>query len=375
MIDPQVMTRQFCDLVRIDSPSLHERRVITALRDALAEMGIYAEEDNAAAELGGEAGNLIARVPGVPGAPPVLINAHVDTVEPGCGIKPQVEGTHICSAGDTILGADDKAGVTIILTTLRHILEEGLPHPPLEVVFTVAEEIGLHGARALDYDHLRAKMGIVLDGGQTAGVITNAAPSAYRLTWEVRGVAAHAGVCPEQGINAIKVAAEAIAAMPLGRLDHETTANIGVIEGGEATNIVPERVVVRGETRSHDESKLEAQKDLMVRAFAEAAERAGAQVRADVTRSYRRFHIAEDEPVLQYAWHAAQNLGLEPRAERGGGGSDANIFNEHGIPSIIIATGPADVHTVNESVDVERMVESARWLTEILRLIAADANA
>jgi len=375
MIDPQAVTQQFCDLVRIDSPSLRERRVIAAIHDTLAEMGVYAEEDGAAAALGGEAGNLIARVPGVAGAPTVLINAHVDTVEPGCGIEPQVDGTRICSAGDTVLGADDKSGVTIILSALRHILDEELPHPPLEVIFTVAEEIGLHGAKVLDYEALEARMGIVLDGGRTMGVITNAAPSAYRLAWEVRGVAAHAGVCPEQGVNAIKVAAEAIAAMPLGRLDHETTANIGVIQGGEATNIVPERVVVRGETRSHDESKLEAHKDLMLGAFAEAAERAGAQVSADAARSYRSFHIAEDEPVLQYAWRASQNLGIEPRTERGGGGSDANIFNEHGIPSIIIATGPADVHTVNESVDAERMVESARWLTEILGLMAADANA
>lgn len=374
MIDLQRIIEEFCTLVRIDSPSLHEADVVAYLRDRLTEMGISAEEDNAAAKLSGEAGNLIARLPGVPGAPTVLINAHVDTVEPGRGIRPQVEGTMIRSAGDTVLGADDKAGVTIILATLRHILDENIPHPPLEIVFTVAEEIGLCGAKALDYDSLNAEMAIVLDGGRTMGVITNAAPSAYRLEWEVRGTAAHAGVCPERGVNAIRVAAEAIAEMPLGRLDHETTANIGVIEGGEATNIVPARVVVQGETRSHDEDKLERQKDLMVHAFEAAAERHGAEVSTEVTRSYRSFDISPDEPVFQYAWRAAKALGFPPQAERGGGGSDANIFNEHGIPSIIIATGPADVHTVNESVDAERMVESTRWLTGILELIAADAR-
>jgi len=375
MIDLQAVIDEFCALVRIDSPSLREEQVVHAIHDRLAEMGIVAEIDGAAEAVGSEIGNLIARVPGEPGAPTVLLNAHVDTVEPGCGIRPTVEGTRICSAGDTVLGADDKAGVTIILAALRHILDGELPHPPLEVVFTVAEEIGLCGAKALDYDALKARMGIVLDGGRTMGVITNAAPSAYRLAWEVTGAAAHAGVCPERGINAIRVAAEAIAEMPLGRLDHETTANIGAIAGGEATNIVPERATVRGETRSHDEGKLEAQKGRMVGAFEAAAGRHGAQVSVEVTRSYRSFHIERDEPILDYAWRAAEALGVPPQSERGGGGSDANIFNEHGIPSVIIATGPADVHTVNESVDAEVMVESARWVTQILQLIAADAGA
>ncbi|MGD9495268.1 MAG: M20/M25/M40 family metallo-hydrolase [Armatimonadota bacterium] len=371
MIDQQQIIEQFCDLVRIDSPSLHEAAVLAAIRDRLAEMGVEAEVDDAGASIGGESGNLIARVPGSAGAPTVLLNAHVDTVEPGCGIEPQVEGTRICSDGRTVLGADDKAGVTIILAALRHILDEGLPHPPLEVVFTVAEEIGLCGAKALDFAALRARMGYVLDGGRTMGMITNAAPSAYRLAWEVTGVAAHAGVCPERGVSAIRVAAEAIAQMPLGRLDHETTANIGVIRGGEATNIVPEHTTVRGETRSHDEGKLERQKGLMVEAFAQAAQRHGAHVRVDATMTYRRFHIGQDQAVLRYAWQAAERLGFPPQVERGGGGSDANVFNEHGIPSIIIATGPADVHTVKEWVDAQTMVDSARWLTQILGMIAS----
>jgi len=374
MIDSRSMIDEFCDLVRVDSPSLRERAINALLRDRLAEMGIEAHEDGAASELGGEAGNLIARVPGVAGAPTVLINAHTDTVEPGCNICPQVEGDVVCSDGTTVLGADDKAGCTIILATLRHLLDEDLPHPPLEVVFTVAEEIGLCGAQAMDYDGLEAQMGYVLDGGRTMGVITHAAPSAYKLEWAIHGVAAHAGVCPERGINAIKVAAEAIAEMSLGRLDAETTANIGVIRGGDATNIVPELVSVRGETRSHSDEKLERQRDLMVKAFEDAADRHGATLDANVTSTYRSFDIGRDEPVLDYAWRACEALGFEPQMERGGGGSDANVFNEHGIPSVIIATGPADVHTVNESVDAERMAESAQWLTETLRLIAEEAK-
>ena len=374
MIDPQAMCLEFCDLVRVDSPSLQEARIVALISERLAEMGIESHTDDAGEKLGGEAGNLIARVPGVEAAPTVLINAHVDTVEPGCGISPQVDGTCIRSDGTTVLGGDDKAGCTIILALLRHLIYEDLPHPPLEVVFTVAEEIGLYGAIELDYDALDSKMGYVLDGGKTMGVITNAAPSAYRMQWHIHGVAAHAGVCPENGVNSIRVAAEAIAEMPLGRLDAETTANIGVIEGGKAANIVPPLTFVRGETRSHDEDKLERQKDAMVSAFEDAARRHLAEVEADVKLNYRRFEIDRDEPVLDYAWRACETLGYEPQIERGGGGSDANIFNANGIPSIILATGPAEVHTVNEWVDAERMAESALWLTETLGLIAAEAR-
>lgn len=374
MIDTQAMIEEFCDLVRVDSPSLREAQIIAEIRDRLAAMGVEAHTDDAGEKLGGEEGNLIARIPGVEGAPTVLLNAHVDTVQPGCDVSPQIDGTCIRTDGTTVLGGDDKAGCAIILATLRHLIEEALPHPPLEVIFTVAEEIGLCGAVALNYEELGAEIGYVLDGGRTMGVITNAAPSAYRMTWQVHGAAAHAGVCPEEGINSIRVASEAIAEMPMGRLDEVTTANIGVIEGGKATNIVPELTIVRGETRSHDEGKLERQKDAMVGAFEEAARRHGAEIEAEVRLNYRRFEIDRDEPVLDYAWRACESLGFEPNIERGGGGSDANIFNEHGIPSVILATGPAEVHTVNEWVDAERMAESARWLSETLGLIAAEAQ-
>ncbi|HCA47760.1 MAG TPA: peptidase M20, partial [Armatimonadetes bacterium] len=312
MIDPQAMMSEFCELVRVDSPSLREAGVAALIHDRLAEMGVESYIDQAAATVGGNSGNLIAHVPGIPGAPTVLLNAHMDTVEPGCGICPSIDGTRVCSSGATVLGADDKAGCTIILGTLRHLLDERLPHPPLEVVFTVAEEIGLVGAQALDFGALKAKMGYVLDGGRTMGVITHAAPSAYKFEWEVRGVAAHAGVCPERGINSIRVAAEAIAEMPLGRLDAETTANIGVIRGGDATNIVPELTRVRGEARSHSDAKLERQRGLMVRAFEQAAQRHRASVEAQVTSTYRSFDVAREEPVLDYAWRACERLDFEP---------------------------------------------------------------
>lgn len=371
MISTQAIIEEFCELVSIDSPSRHEAEVNAFIRERLSEMGVASRDDGAAQRVGGNAGNIIAHVPGMAGAPTVLLNAHTDTVQPGCGIKPQVEGTVIRSDCSTVLGADDKSGVAIILAALRELLAEDLPHPPLDVVFTVYEEGGLHGAKQLDYDDISANMGYVLDGGRSMGVITNAAPSACGLSWRVRGKAAHAGVCPEQGINSIQAAAAAIASIPLGRLDFETTANIGLIEGGAATNIVPELTLVRGETRSHDEDKLQAQVDRMVEAFEVAAQRQGAEVETEVRRSYTSFRVAEDEPVLRYAWRAAEELGFEPRTETGGGGSDANVFNERGIPCVILATGPAEVHTVNEWVDAERMAESARWLVKTLDMIAA----
>lgn len=374
MIDTQAMIEEFCELVCIDSPSLEEAAVNAFIRERLAEMGIESRDDGAGERVGGNAGNIIAHVPGTVDAPAVMLNAHTDTVEPGRGIKPQVEGTVIRSDGTTILGGDDKCGVAIILATLRELLAGDLPRPPLDVVFTVYEEGGLHGAQHLDYEDISAVMGYVFDGGRAMGVITNAAPSAFGMTWRVKGVAAHAGVCPERGVNAIKAAAEAIAAIPLGRLDDETTANIGIIKGGTATNIVPELTIVRGEARSHSEEKLQAQVDLMVAAFEAAAESADAQVEAEVSRSYTRFCIDREVPVLDYAWRAAESLGFSPCLETGGGGSDANIFNERGIPSIIVATGAAEVHTVNEWVDGERMAESARWIVETLGLIATDAG-
>jgi hypothetical protein len=301
------------------------------------------QTDDAASVLGGNAGNLIARIPGVPDAPTVLINAHVDTVEPGCGICPQVNDTVICSDGTTVLGADDKAGCTIILTTLRHLIDEAIPHPPLEVIFTVAEEIGLYGAQALDFDALQSTMGYVLDGGRTMGVITNAAPSAYRLAWDVHGVAAHAGVCPERGINAIRVAAEAIAEMPLGRIDHETTANIGVIAGGKATNIVPE--LRHGPRRDaqprRDQARAPARPNAQAHSTMPHAvttlkrtQRCGIRTAVSASR--------EDEPVLRLclAGMRAPSASSHAPMDAAAGGATRTSSTSTAYPSVILATGP-----------------------------------
>jgi tripeptide aminopeptidase len=372
MIDRDRMISEFVELARIPSLSRREGAMAEALMQRLEALGISATTDATGEAIGGEVGNVIAHVPATAAELPCLmLNAHIDTVGPGEGIEPVVEDERIASSGETIVGADDKCGVVILLEVVRCIIEERIPHGGLDLVFTVAEEIGLHGAKHLDYSKLRARMAYVLDGGQEAGVITRAAPYANSIKFTVRGRAAHAGVCPEKGVNAIRVAAAGIAAMRLGRLDDETTANIGVIRGGEASNIVPEHCYIEGEARSHDEQKLRSQTDHMVKCMQAAAASAGAQVEIDLQRSYNGFCLGESDPVVALAVAAARSLGVEPKLRVGGGGSDANIFNEHGIPAVILATGAAEVHTTSEYVSIPTMIQCGQWLVQVLRELSA----
>lgn len=368
MVDRERMVGEFVELVRIDSLSKHESAMAEAVMGKLRGLGFEPATDGVGEALGGDVGNVICHVPATAdGLPCLMLNAHLDTVKPGTGIEPVVEGDCIHSAGDTIAGADDKCGVVVVMEAVRSVLEEGLRHGGLDVVFTVAEEIGLHGAKHLDYSRLRAEMAYVLDGGEEAGCITRAAPYANSVNFTVRGKAAHAGVCPERGVSAIQVAARGLTAMALGRIDEETTANVGVIEGGEASNIVAARCFLDGEARSHDEAKLRAQTDHMVRCMREATEGTGAQVEIDIRRSYNGFRLEAEDPVVALALAAAGGLGTEPKLQIGGGGSDANVFNERGIPAVILATGAAEVHTTNEHASIPTMLHCARWLVEIVR--------
>ena len=369
MIDANQIAAEFCELVRIDSLSGEEAAVAEVLVAKLQALGLTVERDNAGAAIGGQCGNIIARLPANdPAKPTIMLNAHMDTVKPGQGIEPIVEGDIIHTDGSTILGADDKAGVSIILAGLREIIAENVPHGELEAVITIAEEIGLFGALHLDYARIKSQFALVFDGGRERGIMTTAAPAAAKLTFNVFGVAAHAGVCPEKGSSAILAASRAIAGMKLGRLDDETTANVGIIQGGAARNIVPDHCRVDGEARSHDQAKLTTQIAHMRERFAQACtEVPGTRVEVEEESSYKSFNLAADDPLVMLVSNAARALGIEPRMEVGGGGSDANVFNARGIPAIILATGPADVHTLQESVAISKMVEGARWLVETVR--------
>jgi tripeptide aminopeptidase len=363
------MVDSFCSLVRITSLSGHEATVAEALARQLTELGLSVEFDKAHEPIGGEVGNLIAKLPATdPYLPTLMLQSHMDTVTPGHGISPQVGEEFITSAGDTILGADAKAGINVILHAVREVVSLDIAHGELQVVLCIAEETGLFGARYLDYSAVSPAYCFVFDGGRQAGGMVIGAPSAYKLTWEVRGKAAHAGVHPEQGINAVQAAAAGIARMRLGRIDFETTSNVGIISGGQARNIVPDCCMVEAEARSHDHDKLESQLAHMTMCMAHAAEEYGAEfVEVERVLSYKRFRLEEEAPIVRIASSAAEAIGIEPSTEIGGGGSDANIFNDRGLPAVICATGAESPHTLTERLNIAEHVRCAEWLVEIVR--------
>jgi len=377
MIDRTRLVAEFLELVRIDSLSRREGRIAKRLGETLTGLGAAVEEDDAGQKVGGEAGNLLAKLPGtVPGAPALLLCAHMDTVVPGENVKPVVSGDVIRTDGTTVLGGDDKSGLVAILETLRVLREDRIPHGPIDVLFTICEEYGLLGAKHFDAGRLRARTGLVLDVDGACELVVRA-PAANKMVFTVHGLEAHAGVCPEQGISAIKVAGEAIAAMRLGRIDAETTANLGMIEGGLAVNIVPNRVRLRGEARSLSLQKLEAQTDHMRRCFEEAAARHRARVgerlhtaRAEtrVERDYDRLDLPVDAPIVRLTERAAANLGKPFTTRATGGGSDANVLNGHGLQVANLACGMREIHTVNEWIDVKDMVATTELLLETVRL-------
>ncbi len=361
----------FLELVQIPSPSGREGKVAQVVRSRLEELRLTVEEDRAGAGFGGEQGNLIVRRDGDLPRPPLLLNAHLDTVLPCEGVRPIVEGDKVRSDGTTILGADNKAGVCVLLELLRVLKEDPIPCGPLEIVFTVGEETGLHGARHLDYSQVTAKVGFVFDSGPPVERVTVGAPSQKSLRAIIKGRSAHAGVSPEKGINAIVLASRAIARMPLGRIDEETTANIGVIQGGLATNIVPEEVTVDGEARSHDPSKLERQTREMVRLLVQEAEIGRGRAEIKVWDVYKGFRIGADHLVCQVVQKALSAMGLLPRWEISGGGSDANVFNEHGIPCVIVCCGEESPHSPeNERLDIPSALQSVELAKNLVAAFA-----
>ncbi len=361
MINPDRLVNTFLELVRIDSPCGHEGAIGRDLMARLKGLNLAVTQD--------ATGNLVARLDGAGEGrrdATLLLSAHMDTVGTDTGIKPIVEDGIIRSDGTTILGADDKSGVAVILEVLQVLTEGRVGHSPLEVVMTVGEEVGLVGAKALDMGQLQAKEGIVLDSGGPSGTIIVSTPYQDKLFATVHGRAAHAGAEPERGINAIRVAAEAIAAMPLGRIDEETTANVGLIRGGIATNIVPDKVELHCEARSRDEAKLIAQMDAMRAALEEAAARHNAAVGFQQERSYNGFTLSPETPIVKRVAAAMEAMGLVPLLLPSGGGSDANVFAAEGITSVNLSTGMAKVHTVKEHIAIKDMVHSAELLLQIV---------
>jgi tripeptide aminopeptidase len=347
------------ELVQIDSISKREGRIAERLARELTALDARVEFDGAGARVGGEVGNLIAHVAGTADAAPLLLCAHMDTVEPGVGVRPIVDGDVVRTDGTTVLGGDDKSGVAIVLECLRACREATSRHPPLEIVFTICEELGLLGARHLDVDRVRARRGLVFDS-DAAGVVFTRAPASNHLEVVVYGRAAHAGMAPEQGVSAIQVMADAIARMRLGRIDEETTANLGVVSGGRAVNIIPDEVSLRGEARSHDTAKLDAQCAHMRRCFDEAVARfPGSRVSFVIEPSYGAMHVPDDAPIMRLVRAAARRVGRTIASEAMGGGCDANILNQRGFEVVNLGTGMRDIHTTKEWLKVSDMVAAA----------------
>ena len=368
MVNKDRLINEFLHLVQIDSLSGQERQIADYLKQKLTSMGLAVKEDRAGEKAGGNAGNIIAKIPGNnSSAPVIMLCAHMDTVEPGIGVKPVIKNDIIFSDGKTILGSDDKAGIAAILEAILQIKENNISHGGIEVVFTIWEEGGLFGAKYLEYGLLEAKIGYVLDSDGSPGTIITRAPSQDKIYAEIHGRAAHAGINPESGINAILVAANAIAGLKLGRIDEETTCNIGVISGGKATNIVPDLVKIEGETRSLVAAKREAQTTLICNSINETAARFGTQAVIKSEPEYANYNLSEEDLSVKIAVIAAQNLGLTSRLEKTGGGSDANVFNQVGIQTANLGIGMRKVHTKEEYIAIEDLVNNARYLVEIIK--------
>jgi len=379
MIDPARIKDEFLELAGISSLSRREGAIARRLEGILKGMGASVEVDDAGEKVGGETGNLLARFTGTKaGEPPFLLSAPMDTVGPAEKIHLVVEGDIVRTDRSTVLGGDDKAGIVAIFEAIRVLRERNIPHGDIEVVLSICEETGLLGAKHFDTGRIRSKRGLVLDVDGVCELITRA-PAANRLSFTVTGLEAHAGICPERGMSAIQIASEAIAGMKLGRVDGETTANLGVIQGGLSTNIVPTRVVVNGEARSLDVGKLEAQTRYMRERFEEAVARhsvrledgerkASVEIKSD--RQYERLNVADSAPVVALVAGAARELGRAFRTRATGGGSDANVYAARGIEIANLGCGMRDIHTVNEWVDLKDLQVTASIVLETVRLNA-----
>lgn len=356
------VVKRFIDYVKIPSPSGKEEAFADYLCQEIKELGLKTYQD--------KIGNIYINIKGNnPCSNPILLNAHIDTVVHDTEIVPQIRSGTITSKGDTILGADNKAGVAVIMEVLNWIIENKIKHPDIQVIFTVQEEIGLKGAKQIVPGWIMPNIGYVLDGG-AIDIIHNAAPSQINIHAEVIGRAAHAGVHPEEGISSIIVISEAISKMKLGRIDCETTANIGIIEGGAATNIIPEKAYIKGEARSHNVLKLKKQVLNMKNALKKTCRKYHAKLKLKIEKAYDSFYVGCKDEIIKHAESGMKKICIKPSLKITGGGSDANVFNKLGIKSIILGVGAGHVHTKNECIRIKDLQKSVRYLLEIIKSYA-----
>ena len=368
-VNKERMLAEFKEVVAVPCHSLQERPVFELLRAKLEVLGFTVEEDDAGEKLGGNCGNLWAFLPGnKAGATSVLFSAHMDGCEPCGGTTVVQKDGYLYSDGTTILGGDDKSGVVGILEGVRMLVEENAEHGDIQILFTIAEEGGVNGSRCMDRSKLKAEVAYALDGEGAPGEVVIGAPGQYKWKISVHGKTAHGGVEPEKGINAIMIAAKALAEVErYGRIDEETTCNVGIIGGGVATNVVPDLVVIEGDVRSRNNDKLEAVREELVSTICNAVEKFGGKVTAEVEHKYSGFFIDTNSTVVKLAERACELYDLPLDITQTGGGSDANFFNTYGVPCVILGTGMKNVHTVDEFLEEEDLYNSALMVYGILQ--------
>ena len=374
-INEKRMVQTFVELAKIKSLSGQEAGVARYLARELKAMGAEIHMDAAGEKTGGNTGNLIARFKGTVDSAPFLLSAHMDTVGPAENVKPVIRADRVTSDGSTILGADCKAGIAIILETIKTLQERNMPRPPIDAVFTISEEMALMGAKYLDYSRIKARYGLIFDNERPIECVITEAPAANKMDIRVYGIAAHSGVAPERGISAIEVVSKAIAGMKLGRIDSQTTANIGFISGGNAINVIPPLVEMKGEVRSHNILKLSKQTSHMEDCFKKAVRKAFIRVKGRtlkpsyeflVERKFPGLAISRGNPVLTLISAAMKDMGFKMKTFASGGGTDANIMCGHGIEAPILATGMREVHTTGEYLDLKDFFNCARLAVRIV---------
>lgn len=369
LVDKERLVNGFLELVKVDSETGEEKQISELLKRKFTQLDLKVEEDDAKAKTGHAANNLICTLPGNAKGTPIYFGSHMDTVFPGKGVKPSIASGWIVSDGTTILGSDDKAGLAAILEALRVIQEAHLSHPDVQVIVTVGEESGLLGAKALDTHLVKAKYGFALDSDGPVGDIIIAAPYQTKFKVDLFGKTSHAGIAPEKGISAITMASKAIAKMPLGRIDKETTANIGHFEGGKATNIVCDYVRILAETRSLVQSKMDAQVRRMTDAFEQTAKEMHGRANVRAEFMYPGYRFSGNDAIVQIAAKAVETIGRTPHLLSSGGGSDANVICGKGIPTLNLGVGYEKIHTTQERMPLAELEKTSELVLSLIQQV------
>ena len=359
MVNQNRLVNNFCALSLIDGMYGKELDVARELLGRLRALGLEASTDDAGNTFGGNAGNVRARLGGALDVPTILLCSHMDTIQSTKELKHVQRDGIISSDETTILGGDDRSGLAIVLEILHVLREQNMNHGPIEVLFTVAEEAGMHGAKHINRSDFKAEFGFVFDCQASPANYIVEAPGAVSFTADVRGRSAHAAVSPEKGVHAIQIASKAIAALKLGRWDHTGMLNIGTIQGGTAINVVPDHVKVTGETRNANESKLHAQVEYIREAFNNAASEEGGNVDLEFVEKYAGYQFTEDSPMIVAARAGIAAVGLNPTPLKYPGGSDANVLNKKGIPMLNLGVGFKNAHSYQECIAIRDLVAAA----------------